>query len=165
LGSWQTSEFIGRRTSRSLRQRPVNDGDPEKGLQFVRRCADQPQDDVEQKEGVSVLLSCRATSPAPESQIMAEMAQVLDRRGAMKHAPVSVAISDAVALGIAAIFSSPTASGQVMERFYRRGSTDSNTLLEAVRFEQGYASAEGHAALHCLAGWVRAQVHARGERE
>lgn len=109
-----------------------------------------------------MLLSCRATSPAPESQIMAEMQQVLDRRGAMKHAPVTVAVSDAVALGIAAIFSSPTESGQVMERFYRRGITDSQNLLDAVRFEQGYASVEGHAALHCLAGWVRAQVHHRG---
>ena len=110
-----------------------------------------------------MLLSCRATSPAPESQILAEIQQVLDRRGAMKHAPVTVAISDAVALGIAGFFSSPTVSGQVMDRFYRRGSTDSHELLDAVRFEQGYASAEGHAALHCLAGWVRAQVHARGE--
>ena len=109
-----------------------------------------------------MLLSCRANSPAPESQIMAEMQQVLDRRGAMKHAPVTVAVSDAVALGIAAIFSSPTPAGQVMERFYRHGSTDSAELLEAVEFEQGYASAEGHAALYCLAGWVRAQVHQRG---
>ena len=96
---------------------------------------------------------------------MAEMQQVLDRRGSMKHASVTVAVSDAVALGIAAIFSSPTDSGQVMERFYRRGAIDSADLLEAVAFEQGYASAEGHAALHCLAGWVRAQVHARGERD
>jgi hypothetical protein len=112
-----------------------------------------------------VLLACRATVPAPESQIMAEMQQVLDRRSALRHAPVSVAVSDAVALGIAAIFSSPTPSGQVLERFYRRGSTDSVELLQAVAFEQGYASAEGHAALHCLAGWVRAQVHSRGQKE
>lgn len=112
-----------------------------------------------------MLLSCRATSPAPESQILAEMQQVLDRRAAMKHAPVTVAVSDAVALGIASFFSSPTDSGQVMDRFYRRGSTDSQQLLDAIRFEQGYATAEGHAALHCLAGWVRAQVHARGEKD
>ena len=110
-----------------------------------------------------VRLSCRATSPAPESQILAEMQEVLDRRGAMKHAPVTVAVSDAVAIGIAAIFSSPTPAGQVMERFYRRGETDSADLLEAVQFEQGYASPEGHAALYCLAGWVRAQLHRRGE--
>ena len=81
----------------------------------------------------------------------------------MKHAPVTVAVSDAVALGIAAIFSSPTDSGQVLERFYRRGAIDSNALLEAIQFEQGYASPEGHAALYCLAGWVRAQVHNRRE--
>jgi hypothetical protein len=112
-----------------------------------------------------VLLSCRATSPAPDSQIMAEMQQVLDRRGSMKHAPVTVAVSDAVALGIAAIFGSPTQSGQVLDAFYRRGAIDSADLLEAVRFEQGYASAEGHAALHCLAGWIRAQVHSRAAKE
>ena len=106
-----------------------------------------------------MLLSCRATSPAPDSQIMAEMQQVLDRRGSMKHAPVSVAISDAVALGIAALFVSPTESGQVLERFSRRGVIDSGVLLQAVEFEQGYASPEGHAALYCLAGWIRAQVH------
>jgi hypothetical protein len=111
-----------------------------------------------QKGENTVLLSCRATSPAPDSQIMAEIQQVLDRRGSMKHAPVTVAVSDAVALGIAAIFSSPTESGQVLERFYRRGAIDS-----AVQFEQGYASPEGHAALYCLAGWVRAQVHNRRE--
>jgi hypothetical protein len=77
----------------------------------------------------------------------------------MKHAPVTVAVSDAVALGIAAIFSSPTPAGQVMERFYRRGAIDSGELIEAAQFEQGYASAEGHAALYCLIGWARAQVH------
>ena len=112
-----------------------------------------------------MLLSCRATSPAPDSQIVAEIQQVLDRRGSMKHAPVTVAVSDAVALGIAALFRSGTDSGQVLERFSRRGAIDSTVLLDAVRFEQGYASAEGHAALYCLAGWVRAQVHARGQRE
>ena len=112
-----------------------------------------------------MLLSCRATSPAPESQILAEMQQVLDRRGAMRHAPVTVAISDAVALGIAAIFSSSTHSGRVMDSFYRRGAIESTDLLEAVRFEQGYASPEGHAALHLLAGWVRAQEHSRGQKE
>ena len=105
-----------------------------------------------------MLLSCRATTFVFESQQEAEMQQVLDRRGSMKHAPVSVAISDAVALGIAALFVSPTESGQVLARFYRRGAIDSAVLLEAVAFEQGYASPEGHAALHCLAGWVRALV-------
>jgi hypothetical protein len=29
--------------------------------------------------------------------------------------------------------------------------------------EQGYASAEGHGALHCLIGWVRTQVHKSSE--
>ena len=112
-----------------------------------------------------MIVSCRATSPAPDSQIIAEMSDVLERRGALKHPPVTIAVSDAVALGIAAFFSSPTESGQVLERFYRRGAIDSAALLDAVAFEQGYASAEGHAALYCLAGWVRAQVHARGDKD
>jgi hypothetical protein len=80
----------------------------------------------------------------------------------MKHAPVTVAVSDAVALGIAALFSSRTESGQVLERFSRHGVVDSAELLEAATFEQGYASPEGHAALYCLIGWVRAQRYRRG---
>jgi hypothetical protein len=137
---------------------------PDRVLKFPGGCADQPRDDDVEEGENTVLLSCRATSPAPDSQIVAEMHQVLDRRGSMKHAPVTVAVSDAVALGIAAIFASPTDSGQVLERFYRRGAIDSADLLKAIEFEQGYASPEGHAALYCLAGWVRAQVHNRREQ-
>ena len=87
---------------------------------------------------------------------------MLDRRAALKHPPVTLAISDAVALGIAGIFRSPTPSGRVLERFYRSGSGDSVQLIEAARTEQGYASPEGHAALYCLIGWVHGQLHARG---
>ena len=102
---------------------------------------------------------CRATVPATESQMTASIHQVLDRRGSMTHPPVGLAVSDPVALGIAGLFTSPTESGQVLERFYRGGEVDSAELLQAVTFEKGYASAEGHAALHCLAGWVAAKVH------
>jgi hypothetical protein len=93
---------------------------------------------------------------------MTEVQTVLGRRSEMKHPPVSLTVSDSVALGIANIFSSASQTGQVLERFVRTGSVDSNELIEAVEFEQGYASAEGYAALYCLAGWVRAQVHRRG---
>ncbi|WP_209305435.1 hypothetical protein [Blastococcus sp. CT_GayMR20] len=89
------------------------------------------------------------------------MAGVLDRRAALKHPPVTLAVSDAVALGIAGIFRSPTPSGEVLGRFYRTGSVDSAQLIEAARTEQGYASPEGHAALYCLIGWVNAQLHTR----
>jgi hypothetical protein len=108
---------------------------------------------------VEVIVRCRATSPAPDSQVLAEMSDVLDRRGALKHPPVTLAVSDAAALGIAGVFTSPTPSGRVFERFYRTGSIDSAELLEAARTEQGYASPEGHAALHCLIGWVQSRVH------
>ena len=106
-----------------------------------------------------MIVSCRATSPAPDSQIIAEMSDVLERRGALKHPPVTIAVSDAVALGIAGVFVSGTPSGRVLERFYRSGSIDSADLLEAARTEQGYASPEGHAALHCLIGWMHSRVH------
>jgi hypothetical protein len=108
---------------------------------------------------VDVIVSCRAASPATDSQVVAEMSNVLERRGALKHPPVTLAVSDAVALGIAGLLSSATPSGRVLERFYRAGSIDSADLLEAARTEQGYASAEGHAALHCLIGWVHSRVH------
>ena len=106
-----------------------------------------------------VLISSRSTVPAGEAQILSEIQQVLDRRAALPHPPVTLAVSDAVALGIAGMFSSRTEHGQVLERLHRTGTVDSQELIEAAQFEQGYASAEGHAALHCLAGWVRKQVY------
>jgi hypothetical protein len=111
-----------------------------------------------------VIVSCRATSPAPDSQVIAEISDVLERRGAMKHPPVTLAVSDAVALGIAGLLSSRTPAGRVLERFHRTGSVDSADLLEAARTEQGYASAEGHAALYCLIGWVHSRVHREESR-
>lgn len=110
-----------------------------------------------------MIVSARLGVPASEDQRIAETSQVLDRRGALKHPPVSLAVSDAVALGIANLFRSPTPSGQVLERFFRHGVGDSQELIEAAQVEQGYASPEGHAALHCFIGWVRAQVHRQSE--
>jgi hypothetical protein len=92
---------------------------------------------------------------------MTEVQTVLGRRAEMKHAPASLTVSDSVALGIANIFSSASQTGQVFERFVRTGSVDSRELLGAAEFEQGYASAEGHAALYCLIGWVHAKLHGR----
>jgi hypothetical protein len=109
-----------------------------------------------------MLINCRATSPAADAQVVAEVQHVLKRRGSMEQPPVTLAVSDAAALGIAALFSSRTSSGQVLERFHRTGTTDSAELVEAARTEQGYASPEGHAALYCLVGWVRAQAHRLG---
>ena len=107
-------------------------------------------------------IACPTRVPAPESQIVAGIQQVLDRRASMANPPVSVAVSDAVALGIAGMFVSRTESGQLLERFHRGDAVGTFELLEAVTFEQGYASPEGHAALHCLAGWVRAHLHKHG---
>ena len=108
-----------------------------------------------------MIVSNRAVA-AGDLAVAAEVTEVLERRGAMKHPPVSLAVSDGVALGIAGLFRSPTASGKVMERFYRKGAVDSAELLEAARTEQQYASPEGHAALYCLIGWVHNQVHLHG---
>jgi hypothetical protein len=106
-----------------------------------------------------MIVTCRASIPAGDLVVAAEVSNVLERRGALKHPPVSLAVSDAAALGIAGLFRSPTDSGRVLERFYRAGSIDSAELLEAARAEQGFASAEGHATLYCLIGWVHSRVH------
>lgn len=106
-----------------------------------------------------MIVSCRASTPAADMVIAAEVAEVLDRRGALKHPAVTIAVSDAVALGIAGLLRSPTPAGTVLGRFYRNGAIDSDELIDACRTEQGYASPEGHAALHCLIGWVQAQVY------
>jgi hypothetical protein len=95
-------------------------------------------------------------------QVAVEISEILDRRGALKNPAVTLAVSDAVALGIAGLLRSPTPAGKVLDRFYRTGEIDSEELIEAARTEQGYASPEGHAALYCLIGWVRGRVH-RGE--
>ncbi|UOY02457.1 hypothetical protein [Blastococcus sp. PRF04-17] len=97
--------------------------------------------------------------PADDGRIFAEVQEVLDRRGQLTEPPVTLAVSDAVALGIAGLFASPTPSGQVLRRFYTRGAVDHEELIEAARTEQGYASPEAHAALHCLIGWVRSRLH------
>jgi hypothetical protein len=111
-----------------------------------------------------MLVKARIGSQAVEGQVAAEVSQVLDRRGALMHPPVTLAVSDAVAVAIAGIFRNSAASGQVLERFHRTGLADSADLIEAAQLEQIFASPEGHAALYCLIGWVRAQVHALAEQ-
>lgn len=105
-----------------------------------------------------MIIQSRARTAAHELKVAAEVAHVLERRGAMATPPASLTISDEVALGIAAIFGSSTIHGQVLDRLHRTGTADSDELIEAARFEQDYASPEGHAALYCLIGWVRAKT-------
>jgi hypothetical protein len=106
-----------------------------------------------------LIVNCTATTAASESRVAAEVSDVLQRRSALTRPPVTLAVSDAAALGIAAAFSSPTPSGRIFERFYRTGSGDSAELFEAARTEQGFASPEGHAALYCLMCWIRSRLH------
>jgi len=111
-----------------------------------------------------LIIRCTASTPAPDYQVATEVSAVLERRAALADPPVSIAVSDSVARGIAAAFTSATASGRVMETLFRTGAVDSDELIDAARFEQGYASAEGHAALYCLIGWARSRVSRRAER-
>lgn len=111
-----------------------------------------------------MIINCRSARPAPESLVAREVSSVLQRRAAMAGPPESLTISDAVALGIASQFGSRTATGQVMQFFVRTGRIDSEELIQAARFEQGYATAEGHAALYCLIGWARNRAHQGAEQ-
>lgn len=104
-----------------------------------------------------MILTCRAATPAPELRVTREVSALLERRAALPRPPVSLAVSDAVALGIAGIFAGPTPTGQVLDGFYRTGTADSEELIAAAGFEQGYAAPEGHAALYCLIGWARSR--------
>ncbi len=97
--------------------------------------------------------------PASDARVYSEVAQLLDRRAAMKHPPFSLTESDSVALGIARLFRSRSLSGEVLDRFAAGGTVDSDELVEAARFEQGYASPEGYAALRCLVLWVHNRTH------
>lgn len=111
-----------------------------------------------------MILTCKAARPAPELQVAATVSDVLQQRASMLHPPVTLAIPDDVALGIADIFSSPTPSGIVFDRFRRTGAIDSTELIHAAKVEQGYAGPEGHAALYCLIGWVKARIHVSNQR-
>ncbi len=111
-----------------------------------------------------MLVTSRASAPARDLDVAREVSSVLERRAALSHPPVSMAVSDAVALGIAGIFRSATDSGQVFDRFLRTGSIDAGELIQAARFEQGYASPEGHAALYCLIGWAQARREVQAGR-
>lgn len=113
----------------------------------------------QRQEPQALIISCTATRPAPGFQVATEVSAVLERRAKLAEPPVGIAVSDAVALGIAAAFTGATPSGRVMESLSRTGSADSDELIAAARFEQGYASPEGHAALYCLIGWARSRVH------
>ena len=102
-----------------------------------------------------VIVRCRAKGAAPAQQVLTEIGRVLDRRSTYEHPPVTIHVSDAVALAIATSFAGATPSGLVMERFSRRRMGDDDALIAAARTEQGFATPEGHAALHCLIGWVQ----------
>jgi hypothetical protein len=102
-----------------------------------------------------VIISGPATTPASEAHVAREVLEVLDRRAAMARPPASVTVSGAVALGIAAQYRSASLTGQVLDRFSSGGSVDSDELIKAARFEQGFASPEGYAALRCLVLWVQ----------
>ena len=41
-----------------------------------------------------MLINCRATAPAGDAQILSEVQQILERRGALTRAPVTLAVSD-----------------------------------------------------------------------
>jgi hypothetical protein len=104
-----------------------------------------------------VIVKARAR-PASDLQVAAEVIRLLDRRAALPHPPVTLTVSDSVALGIAGLFRSPSLTGQVFDRFHTGGAVSSGELIEAARFEQGFASAEGHAALRCLILWVQGRL-------
>lgn len=106
-----------------------------------------------------MIVTCTARTPASDAEVLANVADVLDRRAALKHPAVTLTVTDAVALGIAALLRSTTPSGKVLERFFRSGKADSSELVEACRTEQAHVGPEAHAALYCLIGWVRGRMH------
>src|SRR5688500_17950402 len=124
-----------RLTTRRCERNPV----PSSGPQGLCRAGRQREGILTRAAEGDVIVRCKDTAAAPDLHVVTEVAGVLDRRAALKHPPVTLAISDAVALGIAGIFRSSTPSGRVLERFYRSGSGDSVQLIEAARTEQRYA--------------------------
>ena len=101
--------------------------------------------------------------PASDEQVHSEVAQLLDRRAALKHPPFSLTVSDSVALGIARMFRSTSLSGEVLDRFAAGGSVDSDERVEAARIRESYASPGGNAALRRLGLGVPHGEHRRDQ--
>lgn len=76
-----------------------------------------------------MIITVPATTPATDAQVASEVLRALDRRAALENPPPSLTVSDAVALGIAALFRSPSLTGQVLDRFSAGGSVDSDELV------------------------------------
>jgi hypothetical protein len=76
-----------------------------------------------------LIITVPATTPATDAQVASEVLRALDRRAALENPPPSLTVSDAVALGIAALFRSPSLTGQVLDRFSAGGSVDSDELV------------------------------------
>ena len=109
-----------------------------------------------------MIVSRRATTRAREGRIATAARDILERRAATMYPSTSLAVSDAVAFGIAGPFSSSTPSGRVFERLYRTGSADSDELLEAARAEQVFAPPQGTRSTRNLGpGWRRARTTGR----
>ena len=111
-----------------------------------------------------MIIVCRATAPASDAQVAAEVADILRRRAALDRAPATLTVSDAVALGIADQFRNSTPAGRVLERLRRGDPVDSAELIEAVEFEQGFATPEGYGALLCLLTWAHGRVYRQVNR-
>lgn len=105
-----------------------------------------------------MIIACRGPVPATDAMVAANVSDVLHRRAALSNPPLSLVITDAVALGIAHQFHGPTPAGRVLERFRRGDAVESSELIEAAEQEKGFASPEGYAALHCLVTWVHGRV-------
>jgi hypothetical protein len=109
-------------------------------------------------------IAVRARRPATDLEVASEVSRLLGRRAALDDPPTTLTVCDAVALGIAGVFGSRTLSGQVHDRFTTGGSVDSDKLIEAAPFEQGFTSPEGYAALRCLILSVQARVQRQPEQ-
>jgi hypothetical protein len=114
---------------------------------------------------VEVIIAVRTTVPAADLAVAREVTRFLERRAALEHPPATLTVSYAVALGIAGMFASPTLFGQVLDRFSTGGAVDGDELVEAAQFEQGFATAEGYAALRCLILWVQSRMQRQGQQQ
>lgn len=105
-----------------------------------------------------MIITCRGPVPATDAQLAANVSDVLRRRAAVPNPPLSLVVTDAVALGIAHQFHGPTPAGRLMERFRRGDAVESDDLIEAAEQEKSFTTPEGYAALHCLITWVHGRV-------
>ena len=90
-----------------------------------------------------MLIRSTARTPATDNPVAREVPALLAWPAAKTHPPITLADSEAAAVGTAGPFRSPAATDQVMDSFTRNGTIDSDELIQAAQLSRAMPPPRG----------------------